>query len=155
MALTFAFKQFSQLSNEALYELLQLRVEVFVLEQECAYQDLDGKDLYPETVHVLGYDSNSGKLMAYCRILAQGVSYAHTPSIGRVITALEVRGSGAGKELMQAAVAYAHQSLGYTWITISAQSHLQRFYEGFGFKRTLKREYLEDNIPHREMEWKA
>jgi len=153
MNLKFEFRKFEALDQHTLYEMLQLRVEVFVLEQNCPYQDLDGKDTYPETIHVLGYDEISGKLVAYCRILEKGVSYTHSPSIGRVITAITVRGTGAGKKLMQTALTFAEHTLGFNKITISAQSHLQRFYEGLGFKRTSKREYLEDNIPHREMEW--
>ncbi len=142
------FNTFDELSGKAVYEMLQLRNEVFVLEQNCPYQDADGKDF--EAVHVLGYDEN-GILVAYCRILKPGLAYA-TASIGRVVNSPSVRGTGTGRELMRQAVDYATVTLGLRIITISAQSHLQKFYEEFGFKRTPKREYLEDDIPHREME---
>ncbi|MBX7182798.1 MAG: GNAT family N-acetyltransferase [Bacteroidia bacterium] len=154
MLTTFEFLKFNDLSNTQLYELLKLRIEVFVVEQNCPYQDLDGKDLKEDTVHVLGYDEE-GELVAYCRILAPGVSYPHAASIGRVITSAKGRGKGVGRELMKQAVQYSESIKRYTLLTISAQSHLQAFYEEIGFRRTAKKEYLEDNIPHREMERKS
>lgn len=154
MAITFEFLKFKELSNVQLYELLKLRIEVFVVEQNCPYQDLDGKDLKEDTIHVLGYDQDK-ELVAYCRILAPGVSYSHSASIGRVITSGKVRGKGVGKELMKQSVLYSEVKLNYRLLTISAQSHLQAFYEEIGFRRTPKKEYLEDNIPHREMERRA
>jgi ElaA protein len=143
-----SFKAFKELDNRELYGLLQLRNAVFVLEQNCPYQDADEKDFV--AIHVLGFTSEQN-LGAYCRILPIGSAYSHSASIGRVVTASQCRGTGVGKVLMGKAIAYACENLGYKEITISAQSHLQRFYEGFGFKRTPKKEYLEDNIPHREM----
>ena len=154
MLTTFEFLKFNDLSNNQLYELLKLRIEVFVVEQNCPYQDLDGKDLKEDTVHVLGYDEE-GELVAYCRILAPGVSYSHSASIGRVITSAKGRGKGVGRELMKKAVQYSESVKLYPLLTISAQSHLQAFYEEIGFRRTAKKEYLEDNIPHREMERKS
>lgn len=147
-SINWSYKTFDQLQPGELYEIIQLRIEVFVVEQQCNYQDLDGKDA--ASVHVMGKDS-SGKLVAYCRIVPPGISYADTASIGRVITAPSHRGQGLGRPLMLKALEIASTQLGYHTFTISAQSHLQAFYESVGFRRTTQKEYLEDDIPHREM----
>jgi ElaA protein len=134
-----------ELSTEMLYAILALRAEVFVVEQNCPYQDVDGKD--SRSMHVLGY-AEDGALCAYARLVMPGVSYAEW-SIGRVVTSPHVRRKGAGEALMHVCMAYfaEHQ---VTAVRISAQSYLHDFYNKFGFAR-VSEEYLEDNIPHMEM----
>ena len=146
MNIRWEIKSFQELSVVELYELMKLRLEIFVVEQNCPYQDADGKDL--KSLHLMGY-SNDGVLIAYCRILPAGVSYAEV-SIGRVISSSLVRGSGAGKQLMKEALKCIQQKFGNSSVRISAQSYLLKFYESFGF-RSIGKEYLEDDIPHMEM----
>ncbi len=137
---------FVEMSASQLHALLTLRAAVFVVEQNCPYQDPDEKDL--KAVHVLGWCGD--KLVACARILPAGVSYQEV-SIGRVATGGEVRGGGAGRELMRACMQGIEKLYGNVPVKISAQSYLQKFYESFGFMRTEKAEYLEDDIPHIEM----
>ncbi len=137
-------KKLSDLSPDELYGILQARNEVFVVEQQCVYQDADGYDR--EALHVvLPYEEGIG---AYCRILPPGIKYTEW-SIGRVLTAGAARGKKLGHLLMTTALdtIAAHGGGG---IRISAQAYLQRFYESHGFVR-IGDEYLEDNIPHIEM----
>ncbi|RZU02745.1 GNAT family N-acetyltransferase [Rivibacter subsaxonicus] len=145
-ALDFALRGFDELNTRELYALLRLRQEVFVIEQHCAYLDADGIDL--QSWHLLGRDEQ-GALRAYLRIVPPGLKYTE-PSIGRVISAGAVRGSGAGRALMVEGVAHAGRLFPGLGLRISAQARLQRFYEGFGFVAE-GAEYLEDNIPHVEM----
>ncbi len=137
---------FSELNAAQLYELLQLRMEVFVVEQNCPYQDADGKDV--SAFHLLGY-SEENRLIACARILPAGLSFAEA-SIGRVCTSSLARKTGAGKELMKQAIAWILQTYGPVPIRIGAQSYLLRFYSGLGFE-VVSSEYLEDGIPHLEM----
>ncbi len=137
--------RFEQLGVENLYDALQLRCRVFVLEQG-AYLDPDGVDR--NAWHLLGRDER-GALMAYLRLVDPGIKYAE-PSFGRVITAPDVRGSGLGRTLMAEGVAGADRLWPRHANRISAQTHLERFYGGFGFER-IGADYLEDNIPHVEM----
>jgi ElaA protein len=146
MNIRWVVKPFQELSVVELYEIMKLRLEIFVVEQNCPYQDADGKDL--KSLHLMGY-SNDGVLVAYCRILPAGISYAEV-SIGRFISSSLVRGSGAGKQLMVEALKCIQQKFGSSSVRISAQSYLLKFYESFGFK-TVGKEYLEDDIPHMEM----
>ena len=129
----------------ALYDALALRCRVFIMEQG-AYQDPDGID--PHAWHLLGRDE-AGVLQAYLRVVDPGQKYEE-PSIGRVITAAQVRGTGAGRALMREGVARCAQVWPARAIRISAQAHLQGFYGEFGFVK-VGEEYLEDNIPHIEM----
>jgi ElaA protein len=121
-----------------------------VIEQNCPYQDADGKDL--KSLHVQGRltpgpsPSGEGSLVAYTRLVPPGVSYEE-PSIGRVITSKEARGTGAGKMLMTKSIEYLKKEFGNTPIRIGAQAYLQKFYEGFGFVKEGDG-YLEDGIPH-------
>ena len=138
-------KKFSDLSATQLYEILQLRAEVFVVEQTCYYQDVDGKDF--ESLHVCGYENN--KLVAYARIVQAGVSYAEI-SIGRVVVSAIKRGEGVGEILMKESLIQVFTHFGNQSVRISAQSHLAKFYGDLGFKPTGKA-YLEDGIPHIEM----
>jgi ElaA protein len=134
------YRRFEELTLDQLYAVLRLRAEVFIVEQNCPYLDPDGYD--PEAEHLLGM--NDGVLVAYARIFAAGVKYAEA-SIGRVITSSAVRGTGAGRELMNIAVSHIDGP-----IRISAQEYLERFYGSFGFVRVAET-YLEDGIPHVEM----
>ncbi|WP_337841492.1 GNAT family N-acetyltransferase [Rheinheimera sp.] len=140
--------RFHELSAETLYQILQLRVDVFVVEQNCPYPELDGKDLLPGTVHL--YLHNAQKVLAYARILPPGASYPDTPSLGRICVAQSARQLALGKELVRRAMELAAQHWPATPIRISAQCYLQRFYESFGFI-ACSEAYLEDNIPHLEM----
>lgn len=137
-------KNFSELSQKELYDILQARSEVFVVEQNCVYQDADGYD--ERSLHVV--IPFEGKIGAYCRIVSPGLKYPEW-SIGRVLTSRHARGQKLGHALTKTALD-AVASRGGGDIRISAQAYLQKFYESHGFVRTGE-EYLEDNIPHVEM----
>lgn len=133
------------LSATQLYGLFAARVAVFVVEQDCAYQDLDGHDL--DAGHLIGW---SGTTVAAClRLLQPGVTFAEL-SIGRVVTTASFRGTGIGREMMSRAVAHIDQTYPRLKTRIGAQAHLQKFYGAFGFT-TDSGVYLEDGIPHVEM----
>jgi ElaA protein len=142
-------KKFDGLSTVELYTILQLRNEVFVVEQNCVYLDTDGKD--QDAWHLMGMEE--GKLVAYTRILAPGVAYPD-PAIGRVVTSPSKRRSGLGKELMKRSIEYCEHIFGNIPITLAAQVYLKNFYESLGF-RTIGDEYSEDGIPHIKMTRKA
>ena len=144
--LTLSSLNFRQLSNEQLYALLQLRSAVFVVEQDCVFQDMDDRD--QEALHVLG--TAGATLVCYARLLPPGSKYA-AASIGRVVTAPEVRRYGYGRELMSHCIGLCREHWPDADIVISAQQYLQKFYEGFGFRR-VSGPYLEDGIPHLEMQ---
>lgn len=146
MNINWGLKTFNELSVMELYCILQLRAEVFVVEQNCSYLDTDGKDL--KCFHLMGYDEN-GVLIAYSRIVPAGISYKEV-SIGRVVSSPKVRNTGAGKALVQKAIEEIKLKYDNVPIRIGAQLYLQKFYESFGFVKTSE-EYLEDNIPHIEM----
>ena len=139
---------FSALSVKQLYELIKLRVDVFVVEQHCPYPELDGKDTLPQTRHLLGIDEH-GALVAYARILAPGVSYADS-SIGRVVVAGCARGAGLAGSLMHRAIAIAQAQWPQANIQIGAQQYLCGFYQRLGFT-PVSDVYLEDGIPHVDM----
>lgn len=141
-------KHFNELSAAELYSILRLRTEVFILEQNCLYQDVDGKDI--KSYHVFG-KSNAGEVLAYARVLPPGTSYSEA-SVGRVVTSPSVRGTGAGKELMNKVMSIMENKFPGSAIRISAQSYLIKFYRGFGFIPQGE-DYLEDDIPHRQMLW--
>jgi len=145
MQLQFKIKRFNELSTQELYEILQVRSEVFVVEQNCVYQDVDGKD--QKAIHFLGYYQED--LAAYCRLFTAG-DYFDQASIGRVLVSPKHRDKKLGHELMQTAIKAVENEFGQTKITISAQLYLQKFYEGHGFVKTSET-YLEDDIPHIEM----
>ena len=147
MKIDWKIKSFEELSTLELYTILQLRIAVFSVEQNCAYQDADGKDL--KSMHIIGNDEN-GNLIAYSRIVPEGISFKEI-SIGRVITSNLARGTGAGKELMIKSMEYIHKTYGPIPIRIGAQCYLIKFYSAFGFE-IASQEYLEDNIPHIEMQ---
>jgi ElaA protein len=145
MNVNWSCKHFKDLSNKELYQIFRLRLAVFVVEQNCPYQDADGKDL--KSLHVTGKQND--ELIAYARIVLPGISYQEV-SIGRVVTSKEARRTGAGKILMKKSMECIKKEFGNVPVRISAQSYLQKFYEGFGFKR-VSDEYMEDDIPHVEM----
>lgn len=141
----FEIKPFAALSTTELYEILQLRSEVFVVEQNCVYQDIDGKD--EKAIHVLGY--YEGVLAAYSRIFKPN-DYFEASSIGRVIVKPSHRDKKLGHDLMKTSIAAVKDIFHETNITISAQMYLQKFYESHGFV-VVGESYLEDDIPHIEM----
>jgi ElaA protein len=142
-------KKFEELSVDELYAILQLRSEVFIVEQNCVYHDPDNKDKI--AWHLMCFEEN--KLVAYTRLLPPDISYPEA-SIGRVVTAPSVRKSGLGKELMQRSIAGCENIFGTKSITLGAQVYLKRFYESFGFIDSGE-EYIEDGIPHIAMTRKA
>lgn len=139
--------KFEQLSTIQLYELIKLRVDVFVVEQNCPYPELDNKDIKSGVYHLLGYQQN--KLVACARLLPKGVSY-DSVSIGRVATHGDYRGDGLGHQLMAEAVEQSMKIWDYPAITIGAQAHLEAFYAKHGFAK-ISEVYLEDDIPHIDM----
>ena len=139
-------KEFHSLSTSELYGLLRLRSEVFHVEQNCAYNDLDNRD--QDSFHVFCLDK-SGAMIAYARILPAGVSFREV-SIGRVVTSGSARGEGLGKELMDQCMKNILSHFGKVPVRIGAQCYLKKFYEEFGFEVDSV-EYMEDNIPHIEM----
>jgi ElaA protein len=147
--LSWAWSRFDDLGVRGLYDVLQLRCRVFVLEQG-PYLDPDGLDA--ASWHLLGRDA-AGTLQAYLRVVDPAAKFTE-PAIGRVVTAPEVRGTGLGRALMAEGVAGCARVWPGRAIRISAQAHLQRLYRSFGFE-TVGDEYLEDDIPHVEMLRKA
>lgn len=138
---------FNDLSVGKLYEILQLRVNVFVVEQECPYPELDGLD--QESVH-LEYEEN-GKVLAYARLVPAGVKY-DIPSIGRVIVHPEARGRGLAKQLMTECMEYILSEWQAKEIQLQGQVYLQEFYQSFGFE-PISEVYDEDGIPHVDMKY--
>ncbi|KUO66484.1 MAG: GNAT family acetyltransferase [Lutibacter sp. BRH_c52] len=135
-------KSFVELSTKELYNILQLRAEVFVVEQNCVYQDIDGKD--EKALHVIGFKSE--KIVAYCRIF-KGGDYFEKASIGRVVVAANERKFGYGHIIFQHSVEAVKEHFKETSIKISAQLYLKKFYESHGFVQ-VGEGYLEDDIPH-------
>lgn len=145
--LTWRCCAFDALSLRELQYILMARQQVFGLEQNCVYQDIDGCD---ETSHHLAAWSPREQMpMAYARLVDPGVKYAE-PSIGRVVTTAAARGTGLGRELMRRAIAETRGLFPGQGIRISAQSRLEKFYATFGFD-VVGESYLEDGIPHTEM----
>ncbi|CAN5222528.1 GNAT family N-acetyltransferase [soil metagenome] len=138
---------FGELSAGELYALLRLRSLVFVVEQECPFLDLDGRD--QDARHLLGWTEDGTLLAAYARFFAPGAVFPEA-SIGRIVTHPQVRGTGAGKALMAEALRRVEALAPGAPIRLCAQLYLERFYGGFGF-RPASQPYLEDGIPHVEM----
>ena len=139
------FACFDELTPREVHDMLQLRAAVFVVEQACAFQDVDGAD--PSSWHLLG--TKGVQLIAYCRLVPPGVKYPEA-SIGRVVTALEARRSGAGRALMREALRRAEALWPGAPLRIGAQLYLKAFYESFGFAQSSE-PYEEDGILHIEM----
>lgn len=148
MTITFHCLAFDELSLRQFHDVMALRQEVFVVEQQCPYLDADGKDLH--AWHVIGTPAGQGTPVAYARRLPVGVSYPGHASIGRVVTAPSERRTGSGRLLMAATLDHLAGLLPGDPVKISAQSYLQRFYESFGFV-VVGEGYLEDDIAHLPM----
>ena len=145
--LHWTYKAFNELTIYELFKILQLRCEVFVVEQNCVYQDVDDKDM--KSHHLIAWDNDV--LVAYCRISPPGISF-NEASIGRVLTAKNYRKNGIGRELMHRGIAAALQEYSCKQITIGAQLYLKSFYGSLGFKQ-VSVTYLEDGIPHIDMKY--
>lgn len=143
--ITFAYKPFNELTLHELYAILQLRSEVFVVEQNCVFQDADDKD--QASYHVMAWKNNL--LAGYTRLVPAGVAYAE-PSIGRVVTSPKMRNTGIGRTLMQYSIRTLYDLYGKTTIAIGAQLYLRKFYESLGFQQCSD-VYLEDGIQHIKM----
>jgi ElaA protein len=156
--MTWTIKKFNELTPYELYAIMHLRNEVFVVEQNCVFQDADNKDQACD--HVMGWDADGGAaeiakaygapaLLAYARIVPAGISYVES-SIGRIITSPKARGRGAGRELVQRSIDALYALHGKNVIRIGAQLYLKKFYESFGFAQA-GHIYIEDGIEHIEM----
>jgi ElaA protein len=139
-------KHFKDLSVDEYFEILHLRTAIFVVEQDCPYQEVDEKDR--KSYHLFGKSEN-GEVIAVTRILPKGISYNEI-SIGRVALKKEYRGKGIAGELMKESLMFIEKQFGKEDIRISAQTYLFNYYSKFGFQ-SVGEEYLEDNIPHIEM----
>ncbi|MPQ70055.1 MULTISPECIES: GNAT family N-acetyltransferase [unclassified Pseudomonas] len=144
MTIDWLCKYHGDLSKEQLYSILQLRTEVFVVEQKCPYQEVDGRDLEGDTCHLMGWRDD--RLVAYLRLL-DPESQGGDVVIGRVVIAPEARGQGLGHELMAQALKQAGKLWPQVPIYLSAQAHLQNYYGSYGFE-VVGEVYLEDDIPH-------
>ena len=145
MSLKFKIRAFNELTVLELYQLLQLRSDVFIVEQNCVYPDIDAKD--QKALHVIGEFEN--KIVAYARIFKPN-DYFENASIGRVVVAEKFRAKKWGYDLMENAIAGVETYFGPQQITISAQLYLKKFYENLGFQQ-VSETYLEDGIEHIEM----
>jgi ElaA protein len=143
---TWRWYDWSELDADTLYAFLRLRSDIFVVEQNCAYSDMDGLD--PQCRHLCGFDTGGG-LHAYLRLLPPGLKNAH-PAIGRLVVSAAARGSGLGRRIMEEGLRECARRHLQAPVFLSGQQHLQRFYESLGF-RTISAPYLEDGIPHVDM----
>lgn len=143
--ITWHFKTFDQLTQKELYEIIRLRIEVFVVEQDAPYQDTDRKDY--DSFHIFG--TLEDEVVAYARLIPAGITYDE-PCLGRVVTAENVRRDGYGRTVVTLGLEAMKTQFGTTACRISAQLYLQEFYESFGFKQ-VSEVYLEDGLPHIEM----
>lgn len=142
-------KRYKDLTIEELYSILKVRNEVFVVEQNCPYQDCDGKDKH---AYHLFFEDN-GDIIAYTRIMEKGISYDEV-SIGRFLVQERYRGKGLAKEMLKRAINFIEESLNEKYIRISGQVYIKDFYKSFGFEE-VSDIYLEDDIPHVEMLYKS
>jgi len=139
------FKKFEELTSIELYEIIKLRIDIFVVEQNCPYPELDRKD-YKAIHHFI---KDNDEIVAYLRILPKGISYDEM-SIGRFIVKKNHRGRGLAKKILKNAINYIEKKLNETEIRLSGQKYLEKFYNSFEFD-TVSDVYLEDDIPHVEM----
>ncbi len=139
-------KKFSELSTEEIYNILKLRSEVFVVEQNCVYQDIDEKD--QKAIHL--FIEKNSEIIAYTRIFKKGDYYEENPSIGRVVVSKKERGKNLGKEIMKKSIYYIKENMDEKKIELSAQKYLDKFYKELQFYSEGE-EYLEDGIPHQRM----
>lgn len=145
MTVQWQIKTFNSLTTSELYDILKLRIDVFVVEQCCYYADLDNFDKHRETLHLFCYQA--GHIAAYLRILPQQTSYREYVSIGRVVVAAQAREAGLAHQMLEYALALCEVHHEGVSIKISAQVRLAKFYQQHGFER-ITDVYLEDNIPH-------
>ena len=138
-------KTFYELDTEDLYQILRLRSEVFVVEQDCVYQDIDNKD--QNAIHL--YYKENNEILAYTRIFKAG-QYYENPCIGRVVVSKKNRGNDLGKKIMIDSIEYIKQNIKGEKIELSAQKYLDKFYKDLGFYK-IGEDYLEDGIPHQRM----
>ena len=141
-------RTFEQLSVDALYQLIKLRLEAFVVEQNCPYQDLDNKDTLTTTRHL--YIRDGDQLIAYARCLAPGVRFDQGAAIGRVVVASQYRRRGYARVIVQEAIASCRQQWPDVPVMLSAQVYAMELYRGLGFEPT-GLPYEEDDIPHQDM----
>ncbi|BAM46450.1 GNAT family N-acetyltransferase [Amphibacillus xylanus] len=141
-------KKFNQLELEDLYQILKNRVDIFVVEQKCAYPEIDGID--PDCYHLFKKDGN--EIVAYARLVPNGVLYNY-PAIGRIIVNQNYRKSGYGRELIKQAIKIITEDWQEPEIKLHGQTYLREFYQSFGFKE-ISEPYLEDGIPHVDMLYK-
>lgn len=142
-------KEFNELSNTELYKILRLRNDIFIVEQKCPYDDIDGKDI--KCLHLFLEDKD--KVLGYLRIIPKGISFSQ-PSIGRVLVRKEYRGKGIARDMMLKAIQFIKKSWNEKEIKISAQVYLKEFYKGLGFI-SVSDTYLDDGIPHVDMIYNA
>lgn len=142
MDLKTVIKRFDELEVNELYSLLQLRSEVFVVEQDCVYQDIDGKD--DKALHIMGF--HDGNLVAYTRCFPPGI-YFEEAAIGRVVVRKTARNKAFGHDILRASMEAIKENFNTSQIKLSAQTYLVRFYESHGFEQ-IGKGYLEDGIPH-------
>lgn len=135
-------KTFNELTLDELYALLKLRSQVFVVEQDCVYQDIDEKD--KKSIHILG--KKNSEIIAYARIFKPG-DYFKEASIGRVVVDFNYRGFGYAKKIMEESIKLVQDKFKETRVKVSAQTYLKKFYNSLGFNQ-IGEEYLEDGIPH-------
>ena len=147
MEIKWVCKRFDDLSLKELYEILALRTEVFVVEQNCLFQEQDGEKDF-KSMHLFGKNTDN-QIVAYSRLLPEGLAF-HEASIGRVINAPKYRGLGIGRELMKQSILKLYAYFGYGEIRIGAQYYLRNFYESFGFEIDGEI-YYDDGIEHIEM----
>lgn len=146
MILDWQIKHYTELNTNEFHDIIALRLEAFVVEQNCTYLDLDGKD--KKAYHLI-CRNGKGDVVATARILPPGIAYKDA-AIGRVVLNEAIRGMGVGHDLMDRSIRFALTEFGNSPIRISAQKHLEKYYEKHGFLSTGK-DYLEDGIPHVEM----
>ena len=139
------YKKFSELTLEELYYIISLRMKVFIVEQNCPYNECDGKDF--NSIHIFAAENN--EIISYARILLPGIS-SKEAAVGRVVVSKEYRGKGLAKEIMNKAIDYIKSELNETSVRIEAQVYLEEFYAKLGFK-TVSNTFKLDNIPHIEM----
>ncbi|RUO37957.1 GNAT family N-acetyltransferase [Aliidiomarina taiwanensis] len=149
MTLSWCIKPFSELTRTELYQVLRVRQEVFVVEQNCPYSDIDDTDA--EWFHVLGRAGE--QVVAYARLRLDASEHLGVARIGRVLVTENARGKGVARELMQRSMDYIHQHAPGRTIAISAQCYLLDFYRSLGFQN-VGEPYDEDGIPHQDMEWR-
>lgn len=150
MTPTWHIKSFTELSKEELYAILRIRQDVFVVEQTCAYNDIDGND--DAWLHV--FAKNGDAIVAYARLRLENERQEPIARIGRVLVAMQARHQGLARQLMQHCIEHIHTAAPNRVIQLSAQCYLLEFYNSLGFVE-VGYEYLEDDIPHHDMEWRA